>query len=138
MSRMKLPPLPSFRQSFSPDGTEAGVDAYMAECRRLVLSADPSTGKLSEAEIVQTTVSLALQRILHWADRHRTDSADPDDIPTHAILGAMTAVGIGAALFSYSGADVAATCGEVIRRAWRNTVDYERDLQAAKKGPWDA
>jgi hypothetical protein len=140
MSRPKLPPMEPLRTSFKPEGTEPGADAFLAECRQLALTADPSLAKdVTEAELVQTTVSLAVQRILHWAQRHRGDSGHPDDIPTHALLGVVTAVGMGAALFSYDPDDVARTSAEVIRRSWRRTVDYELDRdRSGPKGPWDA
>ena len=93
------------RGGFAAEGTGAGADAFMAECRQMYITADP--GGLDESTLVQGVVSLAVQRICEWAHRHRSLCAeDPDAVPSQTIVGALTGVAIGVDQFGYDIDDV--------------------------------
>lgn len=94
------------RGGFAAEGTGAGVDAFMAECLQMYLTADQG-GDLPESVRVQGIVSLAVQRICEWAHRNRgLSEADPDVVPSHAIVGILTGLAIGVDQFGYDIDDV--------------------------------
>jgi hypothetical protein len=122
------------RESFSSEGHHAEVDAFLADCRQLAITGDPSLLQRPRYEVVQATMSVAVQRMLHWAHRHRPDATDPEEIPTQAIVGVMTGVGISAANFGYDPAAVARKGGAVLVTAYRNTLEFEAKPKPKKRG----
>jgi hypothetical protein len=128
------------------EGLEAGADAFIDECRRIAASCDPNWGELEEAHRVQATISMAVQRVIEWANRNRACCADPETVPTQALLGALSAIGITSALFGYQGEDVAAKARKLIRTSAaeaRAGLRRPADGLGGRPpggpwGPWDA
>ena len=123
-------------EGFSSKGTEPAVDGFMADCREMMLTGDPALIDAPEFEKVQAAVSLAVQRILHWAWRHRNDSEDPEDIPSHAIIGVMTGVGLASLGLNYDAEDIAYRGTDIIRRA--NAAAKAFQQQQPDRGEPDA
>jgi hypothetical protein len=126
------------RGVMSADGTLSGADRFMAECRELVTQMDPEADEMPQPYLVQAIVSLAVQRIMQWASRNTDLCENPETVPSHAIIGALTALGIGATMFDYDIDDVLAKARLVMRAAATDTRQAMADELRGQKGPWDA
>lgn len=110
------------RAAFLTAGIEAAADAYLADCRQVLVTSDPTMTEVSHDQFIQAMVSLAVQRMLHWSALRRGDAEDPDAIPTQALIGAFTGLGISLAMFSYDPEDVLHTCLPAMARAWADAA----------------
>ena len=121
--------------TFSTKGLEAPVDAYMEDCRQLALTASPSAADLGPEAMMQAVVSMAVQRIMQWAARQQLDGVDADVTSSQAIIGLLTGLGTGLAMFGYSPEDVLGRGRGVVLSANRDARAAAR--AAMREGPWD-
>jgi hypothetical protein len=126
------------RGVMSADDSLPGADRFMAECRELVMQMDPEAAELSQSYLVQAMTSLAVQRIMQWAARNTDLCEDPDAVPSHAIIGGLTGLGISTVMFHYDVDDVLARARLVMRIAAKDTRQMQADELRGQKGPWDA
>lgn len=105
------------------------VDVLLAECRKTILESDPTVGDLPEPKIVQASMSLAVQMLLHWAHVHREEAPDPDMIPTDAIVGVVTGLGIAVAMFAYDPNEVVDGVLPAFGRAWADAAGLQVALE---------
>lgn len=93
------------RAAFLTAGIEEAVDAFLADCRQVLLTSDPMTD-VTHPQFVQAMLSLAVQRMLHWSALHRDEAPDADMIPTQALIGVFTGLGISLRMFEYDPEEV--------------------------------
>jgi hypothetical protein len=126
------------RGSLSGADSQPGADRFMDECRELAVRINPDMATMPQPYLVQAIASLAVQRIMQWASRNTDLCENPETVPSHAIIGALTALGIGATMFDYDIDDVLAKARLVMRAAATDTRQAMADELRGQKGPWDA
>lgn len=126
------------RATMSTSNILAGVDDFMEECRQKLAESDPAWADLDEGYRAQAAVSLAVQRILHWAERDRGRCEDRDTIPSQAIVGVLTGVGIGSAMFGYDHRDISTKAKLIIHKSSREAREALGSWNDGPRGPWDA
>lgn len=113
-----MKPQGGIRSAFLTTGIEAAADTYLADCRQVLMTSDPAMTEVTHPQLIQAMMSVAVQRMLHWSSLHRGEDADADAIPTQAVVGAFTGVGISLAMFGYDPESVLRQCLPAMARAW--------------------
>jgi hypothetical protein len=106
------------RSIFTTEGIEGEVEVFLANCREILLTADEGMAQEDRPHLIQAMISLAMQRLIHWAHTHSDEAGDPDMIPTQAFVGAFGGLGFALAMMEYDPEEVLSRCLPVLARAW--------------------
>lgn len=117
-----MTPTGGIRSAFLTAGIEAAADAYLADCREVLLASDPTIKEVTHPQLIQAMVSMAMQRMMHWSALHRGEDENPELIPGQALLGAFTGIGISVAMFEYDPENVLQGCVPAMMRAWGDAI----------------